>query len=166
METSNQNINISELLKEAEQISDHRNRIFNELKNQIINTLLPALAKVMKGYDRTVVYSTGWGKSAVGNFVSEDLRCDLSDNQFAIAYVTDEETVTIKPAWEEYKCECDGIVQKYSSRDYDIQEVLTKTNAVWFAQDIIEKIKKLNAKYNKETQKMESVSEMIAKDFQ
>ena len=42
---------INELLTEASAIADKRTKVFNELSTGITNTLIPALRKVMHGYD-------------------------------------------------------------------------------------------------------------------
>ena len=161
-----QEININEMLNEAAQISDHRNKVFNELKTQIIQTLLPALAKVMETYDKYVLFSSNFGWEAVKNFSNQSNCCLATEREFVVAYVVENGSITIRSAWEEFDSWHDCFKLVHNKYSESVENIITKTNAVIFAQDIINKIKKLNAKYDKDAQEMQSMSEMIAKNFQ
>lgn len=40
-----------DIINEAKQIADRRNRVFNELKIHLIKNIIPSFSKLLKGYD-------------------------------------------------------------------------------------------------------------------
>jgi len=150
MTTNNVNQkSFEELVAEAAKIADARTKVFNELIQKIKSDYLPAMAKVMKGYEISSIFLD------LPTRPIKDLksRYDYNENRemFGLEFSREDNKITSYISVEyNYSADC----WKETSQRHLIEEgIFLKTGSLDLVYSLKNKIAALNDKYSSLNQK-------------